>query len=107
MLDQDDGEPQGKWSVKWLIDRAERRAGIRPGGRAHILRNTFCSRLAARNQPMITIQHLAGHQSLETTQRYMHLSSAAPREAIRALEQVRGDVGETGRAGEENRSGQA
>ncbi len=26
------------------------------------------------------------HQSLETTQRYMHLSQTAPREGIRALE---------------------
>ena len=35
---------------------------------------------------MRSIRELAGHQSLETTQRYMHLSAAAPREAIRALE---------------------
>lgn len=35
---------------------------------------------------MLTIQALAGHRSLETTQRYMHLSQAAPREGIRALE---------------------
>ena len=58
----------------------------RRGGRVHILRHTFCSRLAARNVPMLTIQALAGHQSLETTQRYMHLSQAAPLEGIRALE---------------------
>ena len=40
----------------------------------------------ARNVPMLTIKELAGHRSLETTQRYMHLSAAAPREGIRALE---------------------
>jgi site-specific recombinase XerD len=71
----------------------ERRAGLRRGGRVHILRHTFCSRLAARNVPMLTIKELAGHQSLETTQRYMHLSQAAPREGIRALEA--GDILET------------
>ena len=48
---------------------------------------------------MLSIKELAGHQSLETTQRYMHLSAAAPREAIRALEF--GDILETrGVAGE-------
>jgi integrase len=105
VLYQEDGEPQGKWSVKWLIDRAERRAGLRPGGRVHILRHTFCSRLAARNVPMLSIKELAGHQSLETTQRYMHLSSAAPREAIRTLEtQVGGAVGEPDQSGERNSS---
>ena len=35
---------------------------------------------------MLSIKELAGHVSLETTMRYMHLSSAAPREGIRALE---------------------
>ncbi len=104
VLYQDDGEPQGKWSVKWLLDRAERRAGLRPGGRVHILRHTFCSRLAARNVPMLSIKELAGHQSLETTQRYMHLSSAAPRDALRALEQRGGELGETGSGAEKNGS---
>ncbi len=50
------------------------------------MRHTFCSRLAARNVPMLTIKELAGHESVETTMRYMHLSSAAPREGIRTLE---------------------
>lgn len=79
-------EPITKWPLKWLIDVAERRAGLRQGGRVHILRHTFCSRLAARNVPMLTIKGLAGHQSVETTMRYLHLSASAPVEGIRALE---------------------
>jgi len=86
VLYQDSGEPAARWWLKWAIDVAERRAGLRWGGRVHILRHTFCSRLAARNVPMLTTQAPAGHESLETTQRYMHLSSAAPREGIAALE---------------------
>ena len=86
VLVHEDGTPVDKWWLKWALDVAERRAGLRRGGRVHILRHTFCSRLAARNVPMLTIQALAGHESLETTQRYMHLSSAAPREGIAALE---------------------
>jgi len=86
VLYQEDGTPAEKWWLKWMVDVVERRAGLRRGGRLHILRHTFCSRLAARNVPMLTIQALAGHQSLETTQRYMHLSQAAPQEGIRALE---------------------
>lgn len=71
----------------------------------HILRHTFCSRLAARNVPMLSIRELAGHQSLETTQRYMHLSSAAPREAIALLD--RGELGETSSGAEEKCSNDA
>jgi integrase len=104
VLYQNDGDPASKWWLKGLIDAAERRAELRRGGRVHILRHTFCSRLASKNVPLLTIKELAGHESLETTQRYMHLSSSAPREAIRALEQPRGDVGETGAGGEANSS---
>jgi len=84
----DGGRPVDRWWVKWALDVAERRAGLRRGGRVHILRHTFCSRLAARNVPAITIQHLAGHASLETTQRYLHLAAAAPLAGIKALESV-------------------
>ncbi len=92
VLYRDDGEPADREWLKWLVNVVERRAGLRRGGRLHILRHTFCSRLAARNVPMLTIQALAGHRSLETTQRYMHLSQAAPQEGIRALEKFTQDA---------------
>jgi integrase len=37
----------------------------------------------------ITVQTLAGHQSLETTMRYMHLSPNATDEAVRLLMESR------------------
>ncbi len=37
------------------------------------------------NVPMLA-KELAGHESIETTQKYMHLSKAAPADAIRALD---------------------
>jgi integrase len=52
----------------------------------HILRHTFCSHLAMRGAPARAIQELAGHQDLDTTQRYMHLSPAALDAAIRLLD---------------------
>jgi len=39
----------------------------------HILRHTFCSRLAARGATAMEIKELAGHADLTTTMRYMHL----------------------------------
>lgn len=61
-----------------------KRAGVTKG--VHILRHTFCSRLAMRGAPVRAIQEFAGHQDLATTQRYMHLSPAARASAIRLLE---------------------
>jgi len=87
VLYEDDGKPARREWLRWSLLRAsERIAGLPEKGRFHILRHTFCSRLAMQNVPMLTINELAGHVSIETTMRYMHLSSAAPREGIRALE---------------------
>lgn len=91
-----DGSPYSEETVRGALIRVEKAAGLPPKGRCHKLRHTFCSRLAMANVPMLTIQALAGHESVETTQRYMHLSRAAPVDAIRALDALApGDVGET------------
>lgn len=71
----------------WM-EAATRRAGLDVSGKLHILRHTFCSRLAMAGAPAKAIQELAGHKNLSTTQRYMHLSPAAREGAIRLLEQA-------------------
>jgi site-specific recombinase XerD len=93
-LAADDKETEG---VLKAIRKAVLRANVKPG--VHILRHTFCSHLAMRGAPARSIQELAGHENLATTQRYMHLSPAAIEGAIRLLEypvglSARGDSGE-------------
>ncbi len=89
VLLQDDGEILTPKIVRnWMIS-AQRRAGLDPKGAVHILRHTFCSHLAMRGAPAKAIQELAGHQNLQTTLRYMHLSPAAREGAIRLLDRGR------------------
>ena len=52
----------------------------------HCLRHAFCSHLAMRGAPALSIKELAGHSDLATTQRYMHLTPAALEGAIQLLE---------------------
>jgi site-specific recombinase XerD len=86
--------------AKWMR-RAQRRAGLEVTGGLHILRHTFCSRLAMAGAPALAIKELAGHTSLITTMRYMHLSPSAKSAAIDLLNaEVRGDIVETARAKE-------
>ncbi|MDY9922066.1 MAG: site-specific integrase [Synergistota bacterium] len=40
----------------------------------HLLRHTYCSRLAKAGVPLQKIAYLAGHTSIKTTMRYAHLS---------------------------------
>jgi integrase len=58
------------------MDAAMDKAGIprRFGVRLHIMRHSACSALAALGAPMIAIQSLAGHESPQTTAKYMHLA---------------------------------
>ena len=51
----------------------------------HCLRHTFCSRLVNAGVSLPIVQRLAGHTSLTTTQRYVHLSSHALADAIDKL----------------------
>ena len=71
--------------AKWMR-RAQKRAGLKVTGGIHILRHTFCSRLAMAGASTKAIQELAGHEQITTTQRYMHLSPAAKSEAIALLD---------------------
>ena len=92
--------------MRFRAGLGEQSAGLPITGRLHILRHTFCSRLAIRGATTKAIQELAGHASLTTTQRYMRLSPAAKESAIRLLEfgvrgEKRGEIGESGGASEE------
>jgi integrase len=88
------GKPLTQKMVQTVVKWAARRAGVPHG--VHILRHTFCSRLSMRGAAVRSIQELAGHAHLSTTQRYMHLSPAATEAAIRLLDAADGgEIGET------------
>ena len=82
----------GRWRpltpkvARMIAIKIEKAAGLPTTGRLHVLRHTFCSRLAMANAPVRTIQELAGHQSLTTTLRYMHLAQGAKHQAIDLLD---------------------
>lgn len=56
-----------------LLRRAGKQAGMRRLG-LHTLRHTFASQLAAEGIPLLAIQMLLGHSTIEMTQRYAHLA---------------------------------
>ena len=76
--------PSASTVRRWL-NQAQRGAGFQLTG-PHVLRHTFCSTLALAARPAKVIQELAGHQSITTTERYMHLAPQAARSAISAFD---------------------
>jgi integrase len=78
------GKPPSASSIADRLADVQRAAGFPVRG-PHILRHTFCSHLAMAGKPARAIQALAGHSSIRTTERYMHLAPAAARDAIEGL----------------------
>jgi integrase len=71
------GERIEPWRLVEAVSRDAMSIGInRPGIASHTLRHTYCSHLAQNGCPAVVIQRLAGHASVRTTERYMHLAPA-------------------------------
>lgn len=90
VLVRDDGSHVSEQTLRTWMDRVEVAAGHEPSGALHVLRHTFCSHLAMRGAPPLAIKELAGHSSLRTTLRYMHLSSSEAKRAIALLDSREG-----------------
>ncbi len=71
-------------SIRSWLTRLQGSLGFKRSG-PHILRHTFCSHLAMAGKSVLAVKELAGHQDIETTQRYMHLAPRAARDAIDGL----------------------
>ncbi|MEZ4447900.1 MAG: site-specific integrase [Nannocystaceae bacterium] len=85
VLVRDGGEPASKRVLDGWLLVAQRAAGLPKKG-PHVLRHTFCSRLAARGAAPKAIQELAGHVHSSTTDRYLHLAPSALHTAIGLLD---------------------
>ncbi len=81
---QDSGKPAlAKHLYAWS-EAATKAAGIvrRKGERLHVMRHSACSALAALGAPTTSIQAFAGHERIQTTEKYMHLAPGAERAAV-------------------------
>jgi integrase len=92
---QDSGRPALARHLYAWVEVAMARAGVprRRGVKLHVMRHSVCSALATMGAPMIAIQSLAGHESPQTTAKYMHLAPGVQAAAVRLFDQERGTGG--------------
>jgi site-specific recombinase XerD len=88
VLYTDDGREVTDRIVQLWYARAQRMAGLDVSGGIHRLRHTFCSMLASEGALPGDIQKLAGHKSITTTMRYMHVSPTRLDAAIGLLDRA-------------------
>jgi integrase len=94
VLYRENGLTPNRGSLSDWLREAEIAAGLPSTGHVHSLRHTFCSHLALGGIDVRTIMELAGHASIVTTQRYMHLAPLSTKNAISVLDQKRGELRE-------------
>lgn len=75
-------------------DRARKEAGL-PDLRVHDLRHSYASALVNAGVPLYDVQHLLGHSSIRTTQRYAHLSRERLSSSAKLIDKIYGQAQST------------
>jgi len=66
----DEGERLTYWGLRQILRRRAEKAGV-PAPSAHAFRRAFCLGMLRNGADVFSVQKLAGHSSLSTTQRYL------------------------------------
>jgi integrase/recombinase XerD len=69
-----EGRPYSSRSVQLILGRAKQAAKIKKPGSVHSLRHSFATHLLESGTDIRYIQELLGHNSIQTTLRYTHVS---------------------------------
>ena len=69
-------------TVKYLVAKYVKKAGIRKKVSVHTLRHTFGAHKADKNMSLASLQELMGHKKKETTLKYIHLAKTNLRQEM-------------------------
>jgi len=87
------GQPFSNKTINLLLTAVCKKAGIRRTT-WHVMRHTFATNVAMRGVPLQVVQHLLGHSSVKTTERYAHVAPSMLRVAIDLLNPRHQDFGQ-------------
>jgi len=78
-------KPITRVAIDCLIHKYAKKALIKKRVTPHTLRHTFATTLLSKGADLKTVQELLGHESIQTTEQYLHSSDEKKIEAISRL----------------------
>ena len=88
-MHRDKEQPITDKAVWWACNQAARKAGIRKRVSPHLIRHSWATHLLEAGTDLRTIQLLLGHEDLETTAKYLHLSQKHLHQVSNPLEELK------------------
>jgi len=79
------GLPLTARAVQKLFGRLQKSSGLKDKLHPHALRHTFATRLAANGASLVALKEILGHRQLATTERYLHVTPAYLKDALKFL----------------------
>ncbi len=79
-------EPLSTRNVQLIVKKAAKRAGINKKVTPHTLRHSFATHLLEDGANLLVIQQLLGHENLETTRIYTHISQDQIKNVVSPLD---------------------
>lgn len=68
--------PMSTRGTTWAVNEAVKRAGIKKNVSCHTLRHSYATHLLEMGMDIMTIKELLGHERIETTLVYLHVSQS-------------------------------
>jgi len=81
-------EPMSVRNVQFIVTSAAKKAGINKQVSPHTLRHSFARALLDAGENLLVIQQLLGHENLETTKIYTHISQDQLRKVKSPLDRL-------------------
>lgn len=74
--------------VQWAVKEARQKAGIRKPVTAHILRHSYATHLLEMGLDIMSLKALLGHEDIQTTLIYLHVSQLGKQLAFSPLDKL-------------------
>lgn len=76
--------------VRWVVNEAARKSGIKKQVTSHVLRHTYATHLLEMGLDIITLKNLLGHSDIQSTLVYLHIAQLGRGRAFNPMDKLYG-----------------